>query len=128
MSRKNAAAKPVTINLTHVAMNAEWAEAFGFVIKLEYYFPDIEQPELEIFRNNEEARANDWRIYGVNSNAESDFTKRVQFSERGTVRYVPLGISVLRVEFVRCYHSIYDYRRGGPTVVPSYDFIVTEFA
>ncbi len=109
-------------------MNTEWAEAFGFVIKLKYYFRDIEQPELEIFRDNEEARADDWRIYGVPSKAETDIAEHVQFSEPGTVRYVPLGISVLRIEFVRCYHSIYDYRRGGPTVVPSYDFIVTEFA
>ncbi|MEB2843421.1 hypothetical protein GAO09_00430 [Rhizobiales bacterium RZME27] len=116
------------MNLTHISLNTEWAEAFGFVIKLEYGFPDIEQPELEIFRDSEEARANDWRIYGVPSKAETDFAEHVKFSEPGTVRYVPLGISVLRIEFVRCYHSIYDYPRGGPTVVPRYDFIVTEFA
>ena len=90
------------INITNESLNTDRAYAFGLVIKLEYIFPKKTQPHLQIFLDNEEAKAGEWGIYGVHPDVEDGPSKVVvvKFTIDGEKKEFQLGDVAYSIQFM----------------------------
>lgn len=100
------------------------AEAFGLIFKLSYAFGKRENPRLEIFLNDDEARENGWEIYGTLLDETDDRFADVRFNSIGEEREFQICSSRFRIQFKHCYRDSYLFPNDSKELMPVYDFLV----
>jgi len=104
--------------------NAYHAEAFGLVFKLSYYFENRENPHLEIFLDDDEAKAKEWDIYGALPDDSGRFA-HVAFDALGEERSFQVCASRFRIRFDKLDSDDFTYPNGSKERMPVYEFLVT---
>lgn len=88
-----------TISITHAPFNPYYAESFGLIFKISYHLERADNPRLEIFRDDAEARQKEWHIYGTLLDGEDRRFAAVSFSAAGEERDFQILSSHYRVVF-----------------------------
>lgn len=105
------------------SMNTDRAYTLGLIIKLTYGFRNRDQPHLQIFRDDERSRSEEWDIYGAVSEKETgpDSVQIVEFTGLMDTQIFELGTK-FKIQFVDLTHEEINYARGGKTIEPVYYF------
>jgi hypothetical protein len=112
------------ISVMHAPYNPYHAEAFGLVFKLSYALQGRNKPRVEIFLDDEEARAKEWRIYGTLLEPEDPRYAEVSFSAIGEEADFQLGASGFRMRFEALHEEIETFANGATEAMPVYSFSV----
>jgi hypothetical protein len=112
--------RKTTVKIAHLAMNIEWAEAFGCIFKLEYVFSG--GPAMQVFLDTDETRAGGWEGYGPPS--DFDDVEHIKFSAIGDVRDIDLAGAKLKVQYIGLGERTVQYAKTGTEVVPEYEFAI----
>lgn len=104
--------------------NAFYAEAFGLIFKLPYHLEKREKPSLEIFLNDDEAKAKEWEVYGTLLDDSDDRFANVRFSASGEERQFQICSSIFRIRFDKVCEDYFVYPNGSKELKPVYEFLV----
>lgn len=110
------------IKIVRVAMNTDRDHALGLVFKLEYVFPNLGQPRLQVFLDNELSQSQDWPIYGVDPRRTELFLY-LEFEALRQIRHFELGRR-FQIEFTHMTLEEIEYSRSGKMFEPAYHFRV----
>jgi hypothetical protein len=109
----------------HAPYNPYHAEAFGLIFKLSYALQGRLKPRVEIFLEDEEARAKEWRIYGTLLEPDDPRYAEVSFSAIGEEADFTLGAAGFRMRFEALHEEIETFANGATETMPVYSFAVT---
>ncbi|MGO4449097.1 hypothetical protein AB4Y96_09235 [Phyllobacterium sp. TAF24] len=112
------------ISLRHEAYNTVYAEAYGLIFKLAYHLEKRENPRLEIFLNDDEAKANEWKVYGTLLDDSDERFAEVRFFALGEEREFKICSLRFRITFVKFHSESYIYPNGSKELLPVYEFLV----
>ncbi len=105
--------------------NAYHTEAFGLVFKLSYTFKKRENPSLEIFLNDDEAKEREWETYGTVLDDADDRFASVRFDAIGEKREFQICSSKFRISFEKLYDDVFVFPNGSKEPMPVYEFLVS---
>lgn len=112
------------ISLRHEAYNTVYAEAYGLIFKLAYHLEKKENPRLEIFLNDDEAKAKDSKVYGTLLDDSDERFAEVRFGAFGEEREFQICSLSFRITFVKFHSESYIYPNGSNELLPVYEFLV----
>ncbi len=112
------------ISIMQVPYNPYHAEAFGLVFKLSYAFWKRQNPRLEIFLNDDEAKEREWEIYGTLLDDTDDRFADVSFGSIGEEREFEICSSRYRIMFDNCFSDTFIFPNGSTELMPVYQFLV----
>jgi hypothetical protein len=110
------------IRIRHQAINTDRAYCNGLIFKLTYTFPKKDHPHLEIFSDTDQAKAEEWDIYGAKQNGDSVLI--VEFSKPGESKKFELAGETYQIEFKEITEEEVNYPRAGRTLEPVYHFVL----
>jgi hypothetical protein len=112
-------------SIMHAPYNPYHAEAFGLVFKLSYALQGRHEPRVEIFLDDEEARAKEWRIYGTLLEPDDPRYAEVSFSAIGEEAVFQFGAAGFRMRFEALHEEVETFANGAMEAMPVYSFSVT---
>jgi hypothetical protein len=112
-------------SIMHAPYNPYHAEAFGLIFKLSYALQGLLKPRVEIFLDDEEARAREWRIYGTLLEPDDPRYAEVSFAAIGEDADFRFGASGFRMRFEALHEEIETFADGVEEAMPVYSFSVT---
>jgi hypothetical protein len=112
-------------SIMHAPYNPYHAEAFGLVFKLSYALQGRLKPRIEIFLDDEEARAKEWRIYGTLLEPDDPRYAEVSFSAIGEEADFKLGAAGFQMRFEALNEEIETFADSATEAMPVYSFSVT---
>ena len=83
-----------------------------------------QNPRLEIFLDDDEARESEWEIYGTLLDAADDRFADVRFASIGDEREFQICSSRFRIMFDNCYSDTFIFPNGSTELMPVYQFLV----
>ncbi|MGO4450136.1 hypothetical protein AB4Y96_14525 [Phyllobacterium sp. TAF24] len=101
------------ISIMRGPYNAFYAEAFDLIIKLSYHLEKRENPRLEIFLNDDEAKAKDWKVYGTLLDDSDERFADVSFCALGEEREFQICSLRFRITFVKFHSESFIYSSGS---------------
>lgn len=113
--------KKKKIKLVHESMNHQSASAFQLIIKLSYHLPQKNQPQLEVFPDNQYTRSNEWSVYGAQENSNEPVAV-VTFTEPNQVKSFKILEQEFQIQWTHMDEVEVNYPRGGLQLEPQYHF------